>query len=124
FLEASVLAIVAAPLVNNPAGGYVDSVLTLATHFFPVVLRFVRTLCVMLPLLSRRDRRLFSERIVRLRTARLRDVLQAAHIDSRFNPVGGSWIARSRAGLSFRALDLYFMANVHFSVIRVAKRLA
>ena len=41
FFEASVRAIVAASWVNNPAGGCVDSVLTLATHFFfgPILVR-------------------------------------------------------------------------------------
>jgi hypothetical protein len=34
FLEANVLAIVAALFVNRPAGGYVDSVLTFRTHLF------------------------------------------------------------------------------------------
>jgi len=34
FLEARVLAIVAALFVNNPAGGCVESVLTVATHLF------------------------------------------------------------------------------------------
>jgi hypothetical protein len=34
FLEAKVFAMVAALFVNNPAGGRVESVLTLAAHFF------------------------------------------------------------------------------------------
>jgi hypothetical protein len=34
FFEAKVRAIVLASLVNNPAGGWVESVLTLATHRF------------------------------------------------------------------------------------------
>lgn len=34
FLEASTRAIVGARLVNNPLGGYVDTVLTFATHRF------------------------------------------------------------------------------------------
>jgi hypothetical protein len=44
FLEASVLAIVAAFFVNNPAGGAVDSVVTRATHFFRVRFGFLRVL--------------------------------------------------------------------------------
>jgi len=36
FLEARVRAMIAALFVNNPAGGCVESVLTLDTHLFPV----------------------------------------------------------------------------------------
>ena len=34
FFDASVLAIVEAFFVNNPSGGWVESVLTVATHLF------------------------------------------------------------------------------------------
>jgi hypothetical protein len=37
FLDASVRAIVAALFVNNPEGGCVESVLTLDTHFLPLL---------------------------------------------------------------------------------------
>ncbi len=37
FFEASVGAIVEALLINNPSGGYLESVLTVATHLFALL---------------------------------------------------------------------------------------
>ena len=42
FFEARVRAMVGALRVNNPAGGWVESVVTLATHFFLVRLALAR----------------------------------------------------------------------------------
>jgi len=36
FFDANVRAMVSGSFVNNPFGGYVDTVFTLPDHFFPV----------------------------------------------------------------------------------------
>lgn len=50
FFEANVLAMVAASLVNSPAGGWVESVVTFATHllvFFLAIMNSSRSLVLM-----------------------------------------------------------------------------